>query len=614
MLAMLTGVALAVSGCGRPSDAACAGALLEAAASGRGRERVEATEAVLDLAERLAAAGDTATAERIYRTLWDVSAAPDRRHVRCAAIRGLARLLGPAAVEDLAAAMAGEDEQVAAAAFAAAAWTGGADVTRAWAAYLPTAPAAVRPQVIRVLGRRGGRAAIDAVLAALKSEDDAVRRVAIEAAGRLTTPHAVGPLVRLLDAEDADARVAAETALSCLSAPGASEAVAERLSATLTRGGSEPVPSEAEGHPPRLHADVPRPASSGRAPDGAAARRGKTRRGTQAAPVGSAVGREAPAPEFAASLIRVLAARAARDQADAVAACLADGPREVQTAALEALAVLGGERHVPAILAALVQAKHGEVRRSAETALAAIGARASRGGSKPGPSDAEGHRPRAEITEASSAAGTETRRASDGARRFVAQVGGAMEMAGPEARCTVLRVLGAVPTARGLSAVRQAMRDEEEAVRLSAVRVASDWPTAAPAPDLLAVAHEAESAKARILALRGVVRLAGRVADPAARTRLLGRALAAAERVQEKRLALAALGEVASPEALAVALAHLEDASLAGEAAAAVVGVAEGIADAHPAETKAALEAVLEATEAPRVRERAGRLLGRIGG
>jgi hypothetical protein len=276
-------------------------------------------------------------------------------------------------------------------------------------------------------------------------------------------------------------------------------------------------------------------------------------------------------------LIRVLAARAARDQADAVAACLSAGPAEVQTAALEALAVLGGAPHVPAVLQTLVETEREDVRRSAAEALAAVGRRAQ-------------------------------------ADPFAARVVEAMERAGPDARSALVRVLGEVPTPRGLSAVRQAMADEEAAVRLTAVRVASDWPTAAPAPDLLAVAHEAASAKARILAVRGVVRLAGRVDGPAARTRLLARALAAAERVQEKRLALAALGEVSSPAALAVGLAHLEDAALVGEAAAAVVGVAEGIAETHPAEARRALEAVLRATEMARLRERAERLLGRLGG
>ena len=515
LLVLLAALAVAVAGCGEPSDADRADALLSRAVSAHGRERVEATEAVLDLAERLADAGDAETAERIYRVLWKASDTPDRRHVRCAAIRGLARLLGPAAVEDLVSAMSGEDRQVAAAAFAASACAGGEDVTRAWAEYLPSAPRDVRPQVIRIMGRRGGPDAEAAVLAALESEDDAVRRAAIEAAAHLATPRAVGPLVHLLDAEEPDARAAAEAALARLSAPGVSAAVAERLPAA--------------------------------------------------------------APAVRVRLIRVLAARAARDRADAVAACLPGAPAEVQAAALEALAVLGGAPHVAAVLESLLVAEADAVRRSAEGALAAIG-------------------PRAE------------------ADRFVSQVVDAAEKAGPDARCALVRVLGEVPTGRGLAAVRQAMRADEAAVGEAAIRVASAWPTAAPAPDLLAVAHEAESAKHRILALRGAVGLAGRMDEEAARVEMLDRALAAAERVEERRLALAALADVPVLEALPIALKWMAQTPLRDEAAAAVVAVAEGIAADHPADARAALEAVLEATEAPRLRERAERLLERLGG
>ena len=541
LLLLLPALMLTIAGCTEPTDADRAKALIETVLSARGRQRVEVTEAVLDLAERRADAGDTKTAERIYRTLWDASAAPDRRHVRCAAIRGLARVRGPAAVEEVASAMAGEDEQVAAAALAAAACAGGEDVTRAWADSLPSAPRAVRPKIVRVLGRRGGPVAEAAILAAVDSEDGPIRRAAIEAAGRLATPRAVGPLVALLGADDAGDRDAAEAALAHLAGRGVSAAVAERLAEAMS---AVPVERGGSPHPPRNEAT-------------------------------HALGAAGPETHRAVSLIRVLAARAARGQADAVAACLAGGPAEVQTAALEALAVLGGPRHVPAVLGVLVETANGEVREAAETALTAIG----------------------------------TRSQTD---RVVPQVVRAMEDAGPAGRCALLRVLGEAPTEVGLSAVRQAMRDEDEAVRLAAVRVASAWPAAAPAPDLLAVAHEAEEAKVRILAVRGVIRLTGRMEDPAARTRLLGRALAAAERVQEKRLALAALAGVPAPEALAVALSHMQEPSLVDEAAAAAVGVAEGIAETHPAEARRALEAVLESTEAARIRERAGRLLGRL--
>ncbi|MEA3368101.1 MAG: hypothetical protein U9R68_08315, partial [Planctomycetota bacterium] len=274
-------------------------------------------------------------------------------------------------------------------------------------------------------------------------------------------------------------------------------------------------------------------------------------------------------------------------------------------AALKALAVLGAGRHVPAVLDALVAAGDDGVRRSAERALVSIGPRVSRGGSP--------HPPRADTPLEGNAAGTETRRAPGFTAAFVRQVVRAMGDADATARCALLRVLGAAPTDRGLAAARQALGAGEEAVRETAIRVLASWPSTAAAADLLAVARDAEATKPRILALRGYIRLAGRVQDPAERARMVGRALSAAERVQERRLALAALAEVPTTEALPLALAHMEEASLRNEAAAAVVGIAEGISADHPAEARAGLQAVLRAVEAGRLRQRAERLLERLG-
>jgi len=141
----------------------------------------------------------------------------------------------------------------------------------------------------------------------------------------------------------------------------------------------------------------------------------------------------------------------------------------------------------------------------------------------------------------------------------------------------------------------------------------ADWPGTAAAADLLAIAKGAEATKHRVLALRGYIRLAGRVEKVAERARMAGRALSVAERVEERRLALAALAETSTPEALRLALAHMGEESLRDEAAAAVVVIAEGIADEHPREAKDALEAVLRAIEAGRLRQRAERAIEKLG-
>ena len=487
-----------------------ADALLQAAVSAQGPERTRATDAVLDAAERLAEGGRPAEAERIYRTLWERSDGPDRRHVRCAAIRGLAHVLGPAAVDDLAAAIAEGDPQVRASAIAAAAESPGEDVTRAWIRRLGSADADVQPAILQILGRRGGPAATEAVLPALGSQRPEVRRAAIHAAVDLGSPRAVMPLVGLLSSEDETERAAAADALARLSAPEASAAVAGHLLAA--------------------------------------------------------------APASRQRLIGVLVARAACDQAPAIAACLDDESAGVQAAASRALAVLGGEGQVAALLAVLVRTEDEGVRGQAERALECIGRRSE-------------------------------------AERFAGRIIDALREAGAGARAALVRLLADAPTPGGLAALRSALEDGDAGVRESAIRALGDWPSAGVADDLMRVAREGRTAKERILAVRGAIQQAGRSDRPPAEAVALYRqALNAAERPEERRLVLAGLAEVPALEALAMALATMKGGVLREEAAAAVISVAERVAGDHPVDAATALEAVLEVVTSGRLRERAERL------
>jgi len=312
-VAALTVAACAAAGCSAASPEDEARVLLETAATEAGPARDEATEAALVLAERQAANGDRATAGHIYRTLREAGAGPDRRHVRCAAIRGLAWVGGTDAIDDLIAAMAGDEPQVRAAAIQGAAEGRAEGVTRAWAERLATAPPAVRPAIVRILASRGGPAATEAILGAMDDADPPVRLAAIRGAADLGTLRAVDPLLRLLAFEDEATREAARDALARLPALGASEAIAERL--------------------PGL------------------------------------------APAAKQEAVNVLVLRAARGQAGALAACLRDDTAGVQVAACRALAILGGAGHAAPLIATLCKPADEAAGRAAEGALAAIGER-----------------------------------------------------------------------------------------------------------------------------------------------------------------------------------------------------------------------------------------------
>jgi hypothetical protein len=99
--------------------------------------------------------------------------------------------------------------------------------------------------------------------------------------------------------------------------------------------------------------------------------------------------------------------------------------------------------------------------------------------------------------------------------------------------------------------------------------------------------------KWKILALRAQLRLI-----PQQETALdqklaaLKDAIALVERPEEKRLALAALGEIPTAESLALVTPYLSTAGLQEEAAIAAVAIAEKIVGKHPAEVAAAMKLV----------------------
>jgi hypothetical protein len=139
----------------------------------------------------------------------------------------------------------------------------------------------------------------------------------------------------------------------------------------------------------------------------------------------------------------------------------------------------------------------------------------------------------------------------------------------------------------------------------------SDWPTAAPAEDLLKIAQTSKNPVQKTLALRGYIRLAGLESDrPAEETiKMYMTAMALAPGAGEKRMVLSGLSNVKSLEALHIAAEYLADNELKQEAEAAVVKIAESTIRKNPQETKELLQKVLTGTTNELVREQAQRLL-----
>ena len=167
---------------------------------------------------------------------------------------------------------------------------------------------------------------------------------------------------------------------------------------------------------------------------------------------------------------------------------------------------------------------------------------------------------------------------------------GALSGAPIEAKLALLRTLRTAGGAKALQTVQAAASDKDEQVKDTALRVVCEWPTTDALPLVAELVKSPPSKTIKVLALRGFVRLVPQQDAPdAQKLESLKDAMAQAERNEEKRLVLSALGNVPSSGSLAVVTSHLENPVLKEEACLAAVAIAEKIVSSHGGEVAAAM-------------------------
>ncbi len=180
------------------------------------------------------------------------------------------------------------------------------------------------------------------------------------------------------------------------------------------------------------------------------------------------------------------------------------------------------------------------------------------------------------------------------------------------AQPSLLRLLRAFGGPKALAAVRSASMDSASAVRETSLRLLCEWPTPDALPDLVRLARGADNATIRTLALGGAIRLAQRPEVPAGdRLATLRDALALAVRDDERRLALSALGELSSVDALALVVPLLDSETLKEEAGLAAVTIAERLPAPRPAPVLSAMERVAVTSANADLAKRARAVAGR---
>ena len=183
-----------------------------------------------------------------------------------------------------------------------------------------------------------------------------------------------------------------------------------------------------------------------------------------------------------------------------------------------------------------------------------------------------------------------------------------------KSRCSLLRVLGKIGDDSALAVLRVGLKDKSAAVQEACIRALAGWPTVEPVTDLLKVVQAADNKLHHVLALRGYVRLIGLDSSRPVEE-MIGmykQAMSLASNTSEKKMVLSGLANIKSLAALQMAAAYMEDKSLQQEAEVAVVKIAEATGGSYPAESKTALQKVIQVSKNDFLRKQAQELLNRI--
>jgi len=163
----------------------------------------------------------------------------------------------------------------------------------------------------------------------------------------------------------------------------------------------------------------------------------------------------------------------------------------------------------------------------------------------------------------------------------------------PTGRAALLQLLPYAGGDDALAAAVKASQDPEATVRQAATRALVSWPDVSAAKPLFELAKTADAGQSAMILRDGCLRLAESEEAPASqRLEIYRGVLEVAKRPEEKKRALAGLGDLPSLGALELLQSYARDAALKNEAALALVRLARQLAAAYPKQAKDALEQI----------------------
>lgn len=167
-------------------------------------ERARAPSLYLLYAQRLAESGYKEPCLRICRRMIESYTAPQESHVQCSALSLLVDLLGGNAFENILQAVESPNKEFRLRALELADAVKGEEATAVWIKKMEIVPPEVRAEIIAMLGQRGDKTALSALLQNLRNEKKVVRLAAIPAVVKLGGIEVLEDLMDVLRTNQAD--------------------------------------------------------------------------------------------------------------------------------------------------------------------------------------------------------------------------------------------------------------------------------------------------------------------------------------------------------------------------------------------------------------------------
>jgi hypothetical protein len=182
-------------------------------------------------------------------------------------------------------------------------------------------------------------------------------------------------------------------------------------------------------------------------------------------------------------------------------------------------------------------------------------------------------------------------------------------------KCFYLRILGGIADSEALAGMQNALNSRHPEVRDTALRELAEWPDAAALDLLEDIFKNAEEVKYRTLSMRGYLRL---LATPSDRSipqtlNLYRNAAPYAKRIDEKQQLLSGVSQYVHPEALKIAVMHLEFKGLRQMAARIAIQISSRLPqDKYQSDIVLAMSKVLALVEEPSLREQAIAIMEKV--